>query len=619
MKTDTTFYQKNLRTLLLITLVMVCALQSCKKDNEIKVPPVYNLDSLNVSDYLFNIPIRGDTIFFDYEYTIDYRVELENRRIDSVYVSIDNRRIIDADTSTLETLYSTHRPQGDYKIQYRIVTLNPLNNRVEYFQTKPLNLKIKKNLAKSFFSTSIVDGRLQIIWPEFDKQCTDSYIIERLMGDDSQVGWPYKKVIETETNQLIDQFYVGEEVGYRIYSKNRDGKLQRTWFFTKNQEDPRYSISHTPEIGYYFQFESSKYYNNFGKYLLVVDISTYLLDSENIKDTFCIDPYGHFASRAEYSLLILPKKLPADFEDKHRWIYQHYYLDSYGAQTFRFDHLTKIGENKIAYTHDQKIYLRDLNLDIIIDSIHSSDADYVEIRSTPSGEYIYSRDKNLDEQSVLFWNTNMSNTIPAYTFTSGSRFPIVSDNLIGIMANSESPFLASLYDITNDEKVFETPYRQSASTGPGISNNGMYFLIGSSSSYVHENYYCSYINNTFTTIWENSSPTYFKFYSFDPINDQLCYLWDNNGIFFIKNIADFSTILTFDLPVTKIKDIDYNSRKILCYKWTSNYLDLLLIYNLDTGELLHELSINNRDVFGYDDVSIVGNTIYSTKGVKYQL
>jgi hypothetical protein len=618
MKTGVIIFKKNL-ILIFLPLFMICVLQSCKKDNETNVSPVYNLDSLNVSDYLFNIPIRGDTIFFDYRHTIDYRVALENRRIDSVYVTIDDRWHVNADTSTLQTLYTLYRPEGDYKIQYRIVTLNLLNNRIEYFLTKPLNLKIKRNLAKDFFTTSVVDGRLQITWPDFDKEFTDSFIIERLMGDDPNYGWLFKNTIETESNQLIDNGYVGEEVGYRIYSKNRDGKLHRTWFFTKDREDPEYLISHTPEIGYYFQFESCQYHNNFGKYILIVDVTTPLLNSENIKDTFCIDPYGHFACRAEYSLLILPKELPADFGDRHRWIYHHYYLDSYGYQTFKFDRLTKISENKIAYTHDQKIYLRDLTLDINIDSIYSSDADYLEIRSTPSGEYIYSRDKNPDEQSVLFWNTNLSSTIPAYAFTSGSLFPIVSDNLIGIMANSESPFLASLYDITNDEKIFETPYKQSASISPGISNNGMYFLIGSSSSNNPKNYYCSYINNTFTTIWENIQPTYFKFYSFDPVSNQACYLWDNNGTFFIKNIADFSTIHTFDLPVTKIKGIDYNSRKILCFKHTGNYLDLLLVYNLDTGELLHELSIYYHDVLSYDDVSIVGNTIYSTKGVKYQL
>jgi len=202
------------------------------------------------------------------------------------------------------------------------------------------------------------------------------------------------------------------------------------------------------------------------------------------------------------------------------------------------------------------------------------------------------------------WPINSFSTSPQYIFDINFVVPPVSDNLITIIAEEGvvSPTNLAIYDVTTGNNLYTTDYRAS-SRGPAISSNGENMFIFDGVLRL-----CRFIDNNLEVMWEGGVMDWYEFFDFDPIDQDRCYLWNNDKSFTIRTVTTFSYINSFTLDVDRIINVDYHNRKILGY---GDYE--LHVYNLDTGF--------PEDRFGAvdDGMFLCGNTVYNQQGLRYEM
>ena len=95
----------------------------------------------------------------------------------------------------------------------------------------------------------------------------------------------------------------------------------------------------------------------------------------------------------------------------------------------------------------------------------------------------------------------------------------------------------------------------------------------------------------------------------------ICYVWNSDKVFSIRNTSNFSEIKSFPLELDKIINIDYYSKKIMGY-----VTDKILVYNLDNGTLENAIPASLSDLFFYSNNTVlIGNVIYNNNGIKYTI
>lgn len=602
-----------------VFLVFLLFIFSCKKDTDIHDIGNQKIDTLDipeVQDFLFNIPISQDTNLIDKDYNIDFRIEIEGHLIDSAFLIIDNKYVIKRDTFIIST-QSLYLSEGLHNISFLIRSIKSESGDTVFLKSKSLLFNIVENLSNRYVYLAVDGGKLKLTWKEFDKNNTQKYIVERWLLDDKfntkAVEKKYYQTFEVENASFIDNYYVGEEAEYKITIINNDGNKQDIWYYKKSKEQPSYYVSHNSSGGYNLHFTKCKYFNNFGQYYLTDGLNanpTFIQSTNQVNDTVLNISNAKFGGEARFWLRYLPKQLPDDFLEVDWNIYGKFIYVRYGTKSFEYERIAVINNENVAYAVGGNIYKYNIKTNQKTDSIINENANYGFLRTTPVGNYLYVIDEKINVSPVYFWSTNSFSTNPNYTFQKDFTVPPVSDNLIAIKSvpSNVIPSKLALYNVTNGNRIYTTDY-DGTSIRPKISSNGQYFFIDDSDLKL-----CSYINNTFKLIWEESDWTkYYRFYDFNPQNSEICYIWDDKKNFSIRNTSDFSKINSFSLELEDIINIDYFSNRIMGY-----VTDKILVYNLDNGTLVKEIPANLSGLFFYSNNTVlIGNTIYNNYGIKY--
>lgn len=594
---------------------------SCEKDSDIQHSDAHSIDTIAIpgtQNFLFNIPIHQGTFLFDKDYNIDFRIAIEGHIIDSAFLFIDNNYVIKQDTFIISTK-SLYLSEGSHYISFLIRSVKPENGDTVFFKSKSLLFNVVENLSNRFVYPAADVGRLKLTWSEFDTNNTQRYIVERWLIDDKFNTMPrekkYHQTFEVQEASFIDNYYVGEEAEYKITIINNDGNKQDIWYYKKSIETPVYYVSQHSSGGYCLHFTKCKYFNNFGQYYLTDGLNanpTFIQSTNQVNDTALIIADAKFGGEERYWLRYLPKQLPNDFLEDDWNIYGKFIYTRFGDISFEYERIAIINNEYFAITLNGNIYKVNIESNQITHSIINESAQYGFLMTTPAGDYLYATDENLYGSPLYFWSTNDMPTQPNHTFQDNFIIPPVSDNLIAIMSvpSNVSPSKLALYNVTNGNIIFTTDYN-GTSNRPKISSNGRYFFI-----YDSDLKLCNYENNTFKLIWEESDWTkYYRFYDFSPLSNDVCYTWDDDKQFSIRNTFDFSKINSFTLELERIINIDYYNKKIMGY-----VTDKILIYNLEDGTLENEIPANLRDLILYNNSTIlIGNTIYNNNGIKYTI
>jgi hypothetical protein len=562
------------------------------------------------ADFLFNIPIRQDTIYSDLDYGIDLRVSLEGYKIDTVEININDYQAYQG-TSTIIDLKNVWVPQGISQIDFFIKALDPIKNEYVTFKSDQIYINNIKNLSSRYITTSELEGRLSINWTELDQEFTKYYLVEKFLGDNKK----YQMIFSTIDSAFIDSSYVGEEAIYEISAINKNNIKQKVWQFLKEKETPNTSLIQDPDSGYYLNFGGCRYYNNFQKYYLTTGMNynpDSLYSSDLVEDTVYYAQDVKFADEGRYWLRILPNILPENFSIEEDWmIYGHFFYERFGIESFSFNGIVALNDSVVVYTLEGNIYKRNLLSGLITDSIIKEDAHYEFLRKTTGGNYIYALDGNIYGSPAYFWSSDSFSENPSHTFQIDFIVPPVSDNLLAFMSvpsNTTGSKLA-IYDIVSGEKVYTTDY-ESYNSLRRISASGEYYLTDH-----RELKLFSYSNNQFNLIYKDAERLKsYRFFDFDPRNNSVCYVWDKEE-FSIRNTSDFSKINSFTLVPEEIEYIDYYSERIIGY--TSGKI---IVYDLNNGNLIKEIPANLRELFFYSNKTIiVGDFIYNNNGVKYEI
>jgi hypothetical protein len=204
------------------------------------------LDTVNipgVQDFLFNIPINQGTFLIDKDYNIDFRIEIEGHIVDSAFLIIDNDYIIKRDTFIISTK-SLFLSEGLHKISFLIRSIKSENGDTVFLKSKSLLFNSVENLSDRYVFPAVDSGKLKLTWKEFDKNNTQKYTVERWLLDDkfnTKIREKkYYQTFEVENASFIDNYYVGEEVEYKITIINNDGNKQDIWYYKKSNEQPGY-------------------------------------------------------------------------------------------------------------------------------------------------------------------------------------------------------------------------------------------------------------------------------------------------------------------------------------------------------------------------------------------
>ena len=413
----------------------------------------------------------------------------------------------------------------------------------------------------------------------------------------------------------MDNDYVGEEAEYKITVLNKEGNKQDIWYYKKSIEQPEYYVSQNSSEGYCLHFAKCKYFNNFGQYYLTDGYNynpAFIKSSNQVNDTIVNFVDAKFVHEARFWLRYLPKNLPDNFVNDDWNIYGKFIYVKYGVKSFEYERIAIINNENVAITLNGNIYKYNIKTNQKTDSIINKSARYGFLRTTPSGDYLYAIDENKYGSPVYIWATNRFNTSPDYTFQIDFIVPTISDNLIAFMSdpsNTTSSNLA-LYNATNGNKIFTTGY-QSYGSLRRVSSNGKYFLTDQSELKLF-----SYSANSFKSIYiEKDWAKYYKFFDFNPLNNEICYVWSSDKKFSIRNTSDFSEIKSYSLELEEIVNIDYYSKKIMGY-----VTDKIRVYNLEDGTLEKEIPADLSALFFYSNNSVlIGNSVYSNYGVKYNL
>jgi len=607
----------------IIGLFALCYLMfSCNKDIEHPNKDIEHpineesgVDTLSITfNFLFNVPIVVDTVFIDIQHNIDIRIELEGYLIEDIIITNNDRIILRSDTSIISSGYFCNFENPE-RVEFLILSVNLEDNDTVYLKSKPLIFKAVENLSNRYVYPSIDDGKLKLTWLEFDKNNTQKYLVERWVID-SNFGQnngkkKYHQTFEVDNAVFIDNYYVGEEADYKIMIINHDGNIQNMWYYKKSKEQPNYYvIQNSTGDGYNVHFSKCKYFNNFGQYYLTDGWNynpTFIHSTNQVSDTTLLLADARFGDEVRLWIRYLPKQLPDGFLEEDWNIYGKFIYAQYGIASISYENITILDNNNIAYIKNGKIFKHNIVSNQDVDSIVKQGAYYGFIKSTPDGKYIYSSD-NSSFTPAYFWSTDFSQN-PIYNFSFTHVIAPVSNNLrtITSIPSNFIPSKLAIYDITNGSMIYTTKYDGSGDY-PTISPNGDYFFIHNMGLHL-----CKYTNNSLEVIW--SELNFRRFYNFNRLNNDLCYVWGNNNIFSIRRTSDFSVIYSFPLVLDAIVDIDYYSNKILGY-----VADKIMIYDLNNGNLIKEIPAYLSGLsLSSNRMILLGNTIYNNNGIKYEL
>lgn len=423
----------------------------------------------------------------------------------------------------------------------------------EYFlyETKEWTLiKCNENLE---IITLVEDGRLKISWTPIRSGVKEKYSIYTSDYRDS-----------TYNNWYIDSNYIGGKMDISITFDDNNA----SGFHVGGEIDYEYqNLYINNRDSFLISWDKPTFYNNIKGYGLVIDDDTIEL---NTNDTSFVYKNGFFGKHVTVKLFPFSNKYaPYDFYVDTQ--FERYPLDFLLKYPSLDRYCFPLNGNSFYYYsyYSKGLYAHKFDLEsktitnstTISNKTLSVSPNDIYISETED-DYLKVYNNKLEEVKRIL-NTEIT---PDGSFW---KVPISDNGLIAVYDYSKKGFV--FYDILSESIISEIPV--SSSNGyPKISPSGKYFFDYKSST-LYKIEVGSY------SIIQSDTKS-FSFYEFAPYADEQIALFDGTE-FYLKDCEDYSTVVSFSLNGSTIKNIDYENEKILTYEE-----DIYYIYSLKDGNIL---------------------------------
>ncbi len=550
-----------------------------------------------------NTPVNGDTIFIDAIYETDIIIDAGEYEIVKNVVQINGKNHYSNDF----VMNTKSWPYSDtpYTIELEL-EISPNNGTIadelgleSYISKRSFIVKRIRNISNILIKEEAVEGMYKFTWPSINYERFDKYIITKTIPSQGRI----LETIETEDNWLIDQFNIGEISNWNIEMRDLDGRTYKLW--KVNNEGYNLTFDNNALGQYFLKWNKCKFPNNFKK-LLVYKVINFgedelIYQTSDINDTI-VKISGTFGSSGRYYIR-------AELQNKPKYLIEDYVIygsrSGYLGDPFDEQNITKfwqINEDNLLIIRNQHVYRYSNSLNRIVDSLEYDY--YREYGFWISGDGQRLSNINNDNDKVLIWNTNNFSSTPLIEkdFRYITNIRITNTDICLRQISSDG---IELYDLKSNsvlDRLNDAYVHRSF-----ISHDGKYVFVYSPSEAMYE-----IQGGRFVKIFDYPED-YYHYEAFDPLNPHVFWTYGYRGLLEAYDIKQKKYIKQIEVKNT-VNHIDFYSRKGL-----GSINDDLIVFDIDTGEILNRIPCDLGIGYFNNDICIINNTIYSTRGIKYEL
>jgi hypothetical protein len=600
------------------TLVVSLFLFSCEYEprdvymrtvNKNVSPPVIQMVELN---------LREDTIFLFDNQLVKFKFASDGQEIQYITCAIDS-----------ELIFQGTSQSGNFFLEYGILSAGVHDLSISVYTHTGTNSIADLVDAESFVSSKswklivsrgdysvirhqVVNGMLQLSWPEYGMPDFDKFLIFRVPGT-----YPYSidkpiYIGSATSNSYIDPIYVGQPINYKIVVRTRDG-LTVPWgtlILPIDYPALRYRMN---EYGHrIMSWDPCKYYNAVDS-IIITDNSGKNWYAGNSLDTTVNLGLGTFLKDYLFMMSFYPHRVDSlkEYQDHIRHNYYASLHAIYGkkftASEKMVSYFIPFGKNKFLYKIED-LGLREYNVkqemeihEFLPDQTICSDFSFINPKSSQSGNYLlFGAGCN---RLVLNAGDYSSKIIPLPPTFIGYTDYAISDSGIAVLGEYNNSDVY-LYDLKKQLYVDTLPCAPNAQRIDfKISSGSEYFTFKDDRFRIMRNE-----NHTFTQTWSTGNPSIVTFFRFNPgisdqaligMGDYACSIVNcNNGSYLKQYSVNKGTTLL---------DVDFAGNRFL-----SIYNYQLQVRSLTDGSVLWSVYLESSQI--YSRFILFENAIVSSAG-----
>ncbi len=611
------FSPKNFRYYLILLLVTIF-IGSCtyKSDDYYSPPTNPNPDSPDLQIVTLNL--EEDTIVLYWDKDVVFNFKTGNQKILQVKFILDGNEY-----------YTKDNNSGSFRFTHRILSLGIHYLSVEvYTETGSGSLAEELGYEQFVFSKEWVvevytpyagerrfyveNGFLKLSWPVYK---SSDFVAYRITRGDIFAAFELGRTADTT---FTDSSYVGEGSVYNIQVIRANEELAWWGKISVYPDRPMLSFSANQENEYRLHWTKTPFYN------AVEAVEIYkeyrhsfhfelIVSAANNSDTVYLISDAQFGDRKEYTIHVKPKYdnyLYASRPDYFDYV-NSYYI---GFGALEFSDVYQAGETdylmlkNLPFRYSTEIFEIEERSEFSGDG--SSSGSFFGFHVSKNGTYFSAY---VNGHRDVYWGSTADLTYYKVTdlrhLTSAQYFPPILLSDVGTAIVRKRDFQNStfyVYDFIRDAVIGSLVINNNVSlSGIRFSPNGDYIFYKQ-----YEMKLLHFSNGVFTEMpFSEGSATFHDFMADEPGR----YVRWENGVFYIKNCADFSTVYQFPLTDEMIVDIDYYQDQLLTY--VEGYL---YVRSLIDGTLLYVVPYNKSPT-DYNKCTLLNNTILHREGMFYIL
>ncbi len=611
---------KNFRYYLILLLVTLF-IGSCSYESDDYYSPPVNLNPKSPDIQIVTLNLAADSVFIYWDKEVVFDFKTDDQKIHGVKFILDGKEY-----------YTTYNNSGVFSFTYFMLSHGIHRLVVEvYTETGSGSLADELGYEQFVFSKEWVvevyrniynelisypeNGFLKLAWPPYKSSDFVEYKITR---GGSAAGF---EVGRTTNTSFIDSSYIGEGEMYYIEVIRANEAAVQWGTIPVHSGKPRLNFSASRENEYKLHWTKTKYYN------AVEAIEIYnesrgnphfelIGSAASIGDTALILTNAQFGDHKEYTIHVRPKYdhhlypgRPSVFEYANRFKIGYGGLrSSAGYKAGETDYLMANNSDGYIYRYSTETFEIEETRKYIYNG--NTTSSFTNLHVSKNGTYLSAY---VGQNRDVYWGPTADlsiNKVTNLTYFTGNGFSppiLLSDVGTALIQSHNSTNVAFyLYDFNTDAVVGSYVRNGNAGMyGFQFSPNGDYiFYIQYEKKLLH------FSNGVFTEMpFSEGAATFHEFVADEPGHFAR---WED-GVFYIKNCADFSTIYQFPLSDDMIVDIDYYQDQLLTYVDGHLYVRSLI-----DGSLLYDVPYNNKPT-DYNKCTLLNNTILHRDGVFYLL
>ena len=573
---------------------------------------------------IVDLNLDQDTVYMYADRNVTFRFTSSNQEIQTIRFLVDGEVKDTVNSNQGEFLLVINDfYSGIHDLSLQVLTGSGTGSIAEqlgaegfYFENHWVLVVIHN--ASGEYTHTAENGYLRLNFPAMQGHDIKEYVIYRRDGNSvsHDIGHVW-------TNHFIDTCYVGEGGDYTVHAILNSGQDLFWGYWMLDPELPRLSFSATETNQYFMYWSRSKYYNGIA-YIKAYASKTFygnfdlLHTSYSPNDSIAFLNGYKFGDEFTSKIELVPKAYSFTYVPNYDEYYSTYdeVMAGYRFANYIYvPNLIKTAEsNQILFSDERtglmKYSLTDLTLRQSILYEHSGCNSYTfsDVCVSPFGKFFTAHVCDFDQVYSASTSDITNYRVRSMSFLTGQYSPDipVSDNHIGLVNSIIGGVY--LYNFDTQSVVAEYAINPTVTSGVCISSNADYMIIYEMGIYklMH------YSNHQFTQLQTYDPDVYTSFEFSSVANDQFSY-WDGQFLSIIR-ASDQAALSKIDISGERFLAVDYKNHEALTGKGQH-----LLVRSTDTGELLHDIPINDISIYDYYHCSLSDHKILSNKGVLYFL